>query len=72
VEGVRVVQGEHEDGSLGVLVVAGGDARHPFHSYTKRTFSKKVFFYSLRYYHFIINVVNPDMESSVPRLDLIH
>ena len=30
-EGVGVVQGEHQDGGLGVLVVAGGDAGHPLH-----------------------------------------
>ena len=32
VEGVGIVQGEHEDGGLRVLVVAGGDAGHPLHA----------------------------------------
>ncbi len=32
VEGVWVVEGEDEDGGLGVLVVAGGDAGHALHA----------------------------------------
>ena len=31
-EGVGVVEGEDEDGGLGVLVVAGGDAGHALHA----------------------------------------